>query len=164
VLRGATHVIVVESTPTIRGGRSNFAENVGAAFSYLHKQTQLVDLRSKKQVVVFTLAPEPPHVCVLDFADNLIDRSIDAGYREARGMMGEEGAESFGLDTFRKEFGSPSSRRSGIAAGARGAPPWYLGGIKSCVPGDPAAFTGIVEDDSTGASRAASGGRSRSSA
>ncbi len=107
VLRGATHVIVVESTPDIRGLRRNLAENVGAAFSHLHKQTQLVDLRSKKQVVVFTLAPEPPHICVLDFADNLIERAVEAGYREARGLVTEEGGETFGLDTFRKELGKP---------------------------------------------------------
>jgi hypothetical protein len=96
VLWGATHVFLIEATPQRRLPRRNFAENAAAAFVHLHRQTQLVDARSKKQVVVFTLAPEPPHLCVLDFADNLLAKSIQTGYDDA-----DRGA------NFRKELGEP---------------------------------------------------------
>jgi predicted acylesterase/phospholipase RssA/ABC-type phosphate/phosphonate transport system substrate-binding protein len=96
VLWGATHVILIEATPQRRLPRRNFAENAAAAFVHLHRQTQLVDARSKKQVVVFTLAPEPPYLCVLDFAENLLSASIEDGYEDAR--LGAR---------FRKELGEP---------------------------------------------------------
>jgi predicted acylesterase/phospholipase RssA len=96
VLWGATHVFLIEATPQRRLPRRNFAENSAAALVHLHRQTQLVDARSKKQVVVFTLAPEAPHLCVLDFADNLLAASVQTGYRDA--MRGAR---------FRKELGEP---------------------------------------------------------
>jgi hypothetical protein len=72
------------------------ADDAAAAFVHLHRQTQLVDARSRKQVVVFTLTPEPPHLCVLDFADNLLAASIQDGYQDA--VTGAN---------FRKELGEP---------------------------------------------------------
>ncbi|MBW3600958.1 MAG: patatin-like phospholipase family protein, partial [Planctomycetes bacterium] len=96
VLWGATHVILMDVTPPRNRPRRNFAENAAAALVHLHRQTQLADARSKKQVVVFTLAPEPPHLCVLDFAENLLAASIQRGYNEAR--LGAR---------FRKELGEP---------------------------------------------------------
>lgn len=102
VLWGATHVIVIEATPHRRGLRRNLVENTSAAFVHLHKQTQLVDLRSKGTVDVFTLTPEPPHMCVLDFADNLIEASMERGYRDVRGLEGSGSSRRF-----RKELGSP---------------------------------------------------------
>ena len=106
VLWGATHVLLIEATPQHRRPRRNFAENAAAAFMHLHKQTQLVDVRSKRQVVVFTLAPEPPHLCVLDFADNLIAASIQRGYEDAGGAAEKAGLASH-FTHFRKELGEP---------------------------------------------------------
>jgi hypothetical protein len=106
VLWGATHVVMIEATPSKRALRKNFAQNLATAFTHLHKQTQLVDMRSKKQVVIFTLAPEPPHMCVIDFADNLIAASIERGYRDA--------AED--TPRFRKELGVPVFTTVGAAA------------------------------------------------
>lgn len=97
VLWGATHVVMIEATPAKRAKRKNFAQNLATAFVHLHRQTQLVDMRSKKQVVVFTLTPEPPHLCVIDFADNLIATSIERGYHDAVGDTPK----------FRKELGTP---------------------------------------------------------
>ncbi len=85
VLWGATHIIVIEASPKGRGYRGNFAENVAAAIDQLQRQTQQVDMRSKRNVRVFTLAPQPPHICLLDFADNLIEASIEQGYQDASG-------------------------------------------------------------------------------
>ncbi len=106
VLRGATHIILIESTPAARGERTSLAANAAAAFEHLHKQSQLVDLRSKRRVVIFTLVPKPPHICTVDFTDTLIADSIKRGYHDARGEFdGEQGHSS--LPSFRKELGEP---------------------------------------------------------
>ncbi|NUQ61186.1 MAG: patatin-like phospholipase family protein [Pirellulales bacterium] len=105
VLWGATHIVLLEATPDQRPRHRHFAQNVLAALSHLHKQTQLADVRSKQQVMVFTLTPEAPHLCVLDFADNLIDASIQRGYRDARGESDDGGL--VGVPRFRKELGAP---------------------------------------------------------
>jgi len=104
VLWGATHIVLIEASPEKRMERRNFVENVAAAFSHLYSQAQRVDARSKEQVVVFTLTPQPPHLCVLDFADNLIEQSIAKGYVEARGsaLPGDTPRPAF-----RKELGEP---------------------------------------------------------
>lgn len=94
VLWGATHVVLIEATPHRRPGRGNFVQNAAAAFTHLHKQTQNVDKRSRQQVVVFSLQPSPPHLCVLDFSSNLLEESIARGYRDA-------------ADRFKKEPGEP---------------------------------------------------------
>jgi predicted acylesterase/phospholipase RssA/ABC-type phosphate/phosphonate transport system substrate-binding protein len=106
VLRGATHIILIESTPAERGERKNLAANVAAAFEHLHKQTQLVDLRSKRYVVIFTLVPKPPHICTVDFTDTLIERSIQNGYLDARGKSSADQGRST-TPSFRKELGEP---------------------------------------------------------
>ena len=106
VLRGATHIILIESTPAGRGERKSLASNAAAAFEHLHKQTQLVDLRSKRYVVIFTLVPKPPHICTVDFTDTLIERSIENGYLDARGKTSADRDNST-LPSFRKELGEP---------------------------------------------------------
>jgi predicted acylesterase/phospholipase RssA len=106
VLRGATHIILIESTPAERGEHKNLAANAAAAFEHLHKQSQLVDLRSKRHVVIFTLVPKPPHICTVDFTDTLIDRSIQNGYLDARGKSAADQDHST-LPSFRKELGEP---------------------------------------------------------
>jgi len=105
VLWGATHIVIIEATPQKRRLRRNLAENAAAAFSHLHKQTQLVDMRSKQQVVVFSLFPEPPHMCVLDFTDVLIEASIQRGYEDARGNS--ESQPTVSKSNFKKELGEP---------------------------------------------------------
>ena len=107
VLWGATHIILIEATPTGRVAMRNLAENAAAAFGHLHRQTQLVDLRSKRQVVVFTMTPEPPHICLLDFAENLIDTEIRHGYLDARGYRDQNDPTLPAQPTFRKELGEP---------------------------------------------------------
>jgi hypothetical protein len=105
---GATHIILIEADPQQRQERRNFIENAAGAFNHLYFQAQLVDARSreKEHVVVFSSRPEPPHLCVLDFADNLIDLAIDKGYREARGESAN-GSGITGRRRFRKELGEP---------------------------------------------------------
>ena len=82
---GATHIIVIETSPETRSTRKNFVANLSAAIGHLYQQTQQVDRRSKQYVRVFTLEPRPPHLCILCFADNLVDRSICSGYFDAKG-------------------------------------------------------------------------------
>ena len=106
---GATHIILIEADPQQRSERRNFVQNAAGAFNHLYYQAQLVDARSreKEQVVIFSLRPEPPHCCVLDFADNLIDAGIEKGYREARGESVTGAAVISGRRRFRKELGLP---------------------------------------------------------
>ena len=105
VLWGATHIVLIQASPEERVFRRNFWENVTAAFNHLYDQAQRVDVQSKEQVTVFTLTPQAPHLCVLDFADNLIDLAIVKGYREARG---ERRVGQPGEPRFRKELGEPT--------------------------------------------------------
>lgn len=101
VLWGATHIVLIEATPRQRSQRGNFLKNVTSSFQHLHRQAQLLDARSRGKVTIFSLSPEPPHMCVLDFASNLIDGSIRRGYRDAN-----LSAASVDL-RFRKELGEP---------------------------------------------------------
>jgi predicted acylesterase/phospholipase RssA/ABC-type phosphate/phosphonate transport system substrate-binding protein len=102
VLWGATHIVLIEATPRKkRTERRYFLQNATSSFHHLYQQAQLLDARSREQVIVFSLAPKPPHMCVLDFADNLIAASIQRGYDDAR-ITHETGA-----PRFRKEPGEP---------------------------------------------------------
>ncbi len=78
-----------------------------ALSSDLYQQSQLLDTRSRGQVAIFTLSPNPPHMCVLDFSDNLIDASIDRGFRAARGEVLQGESVVQGPPRFRKELGEP---------------------------------------------------------
>ncbi|MGH7193893.1 MAG: patatin-like phospholipase family protein, partial [Candidatus Saccharimonadales bacterium] len=112
---GATHVVLIEADPHERAERRNFLQNAAGAFNHLYQQAQQVDARSREreQVVIFSLRPEPPHLCMLDFADNLIDAAIAKGYREARGEA-LSGDRITGLRRFRKELGQPMFVGGGI--------------------------------------------------
>ena len=104
VLWGASHIILIQASPDERGARGSFLHNARDAFEHLYSQAQRIDAQSRGQVAVFTLTPSAPHLCVLDFADNLIERAAEKGYREARG----EGAPAMGANTgFHKELGLP---------------------------------------------------------
>jgi hypothetical protein len=99
VLWGATHIVLIEASPPARQQRTNFVTNVAASFDHLYEQSQLLDARARGKVAIFTLAPRPPHLCVLDFANNLIEDSISRGYEDALGR--------WGAGRFRKEPGEP---------------------------------------------------------
>jgi predicted acylesterase/phospholipase RssA len=100
VLWGATHIVLIEAKPRKRSERGNFLRNVTSSFRHLHQQAQLLDARSRGKVILFSIAPEPPHICVLDFADNLVAASIERGYRDA-------GMDALPAARFRKELGEP---------------------------------------------------------
>lgn len=107
VLWGATHIVLIKASPEKRLKRRNFLENAGAAYRHLYQQSQLVDARSRGEVIIFSLAPEPPHLCVLDFADNLIEAAVEKGYREARGRFPGGDRAAAGPGQFQKEPGEP---------------------------------------------------------
>src|SRR5262245_19103658 len=109
VLWGATHIILIEASPGMaeREGRRNFLSNSIDAFNHLYYQAQLADARSKEKVTIFSLHPEPPHICVLDFANNLVERAIDAGYREARGELPAGSATLQEHPSWEKGLGEP---------------------------------------------------------
>jgi hypothetical protein len=111
-LWGATHVVLVEASPQERVERTNFVTNAAASFGHLYEQSQLLDARARGKVAIFALAPEAPHLCVLDFADNLIEDSIDRGYRDALGVNDSSversvAARPRGRGRFGKELGEP---------------------------------------------------------
>ena len=83
VLWGATHIILIDVTPRGRIKRGNFLQNTTSSVRHLHRQAQLLDARSRERANIFTLSPEPPHICIIDFADNLVAESIAQGERDA---------------------------------------------------------------------------------
>ncbi|MDG2222824.1 MAG: PhnD/SsuA/transferrin family substrate-binding protein [Rubripirellula sp.] len=97
VLWGATHIVLIEAKPRKREERGNFVLNVASAFRHLHSQAQLLDTRSRGRVTIYSVAPKSPHICVLDFADNLVRDSIQRGYAEVAN----------GQETFHRELGEP---------------------------------------------------------
>lgn len=99
VLWGATHVIVIEASPIEPPVPSGFAGNMAIALNLLYEQAQLTDQRVRGITPIYTLFPKVPQIGLLDFSDNLIDFTIDKGYREAAA------SESGG--SFIKEHGSP---------------------------------------------------------
>ncbi len=107
VLWGATHIILIDVTPRGRIQRGNFLQNATSSVRHLHRQAQLLDARSRERATVFTLSPEPPHICIIDFADNLVAESIEQGERDA------------GLDPasrtprFHKQLGAPVFQEAG---------------------------------------------------
>jgi predicted acylesterase/phospholipase RssA/ABC-type phosphate/phosphonate transport system substrate-binding protein len=109
VLWGATHIILIEASPGMaeREGRRNFLSNSIDAFNHLYYQAQLADARSKEKVTIFALRPQPPHICVLDFANNLVEQAIDAGYREARGELRTQSETLHEYPSWEKSLGEP---------------------------------------------------------
>ncbi len=101
ILWGATHIVLIEASPEERGHTGNFLENISEAFNHLYSQAQLTDAHSRGRVSIFTLAPSAPHLCVIDFADNLVAASIEKGYAEAGGGTFAQ------QPHFRKELGEP---------------------------------------------------------
>ncbi len=104
VLWGATHIVLIDVMASSRVKRGNFLQNAASSVQHLHRQAQLLDARSRNKVTIFTLAPEPPNICIIDFADNLVAASIDQGFRDAS-LYGTEIT-----PRFRKELGEPVFR------------------------------------------------------
>ncbi len=102
---GATHIVLVEAFLEGRVSGNNLLQNAGGAVEHLWLQAQEIDARTHGRKVIYSLRPQPPHVCLLDFADNLIQKAIDKGYREARGEI--PGSNLVGQPRFRKELGEP---------------------------------------------------------
>lgn len=109
VLWGATHVVMLEATPRTRTSGGSFLRNATSSFRHLYRQAQLLDARSRDRVLVFSLAPAPPHLCVLDFSSNLVEASIDRGYHDARLSAHSE------RPRFVREVGEPIFVPVGIA-------------------------------------------------
>lgn len=111
VMWGATHVILIDVMSQAQIPRGNLLQNATSSMRHLHRQAQLLDVRSREKVTVFTLSPEPPHICIIDFASNLIEESIERGYRDAS-------LHGTGITPrFRKELGEPvfcDVRRQGL--------------------------------------------------
>jgi len=105
VLWGATHIVLIEASTDEPTKRGNLLSNTVAALTYLYDEAQLTDVRAKEQLTVFSLVPEPPHIGLLDFSDNLIDLGITNGYREAKGDLIDGGDP---VATFNKKVGKPS--------------------------------------------------------
>ena len=82
--------------------RGSLFLNLLSSVRHLHRQAQLLDTRSRGKVTIFTLSPEPPHICIIDFANNLIAQSIDKGYRDAT----DDGIVA--PPQFHRELGEPS--------------------------------------------------------
>lgn len=102
VLWGATHVILIDVIGEAPLRRGNLLQNVASSVRHLHRQAQLLDVRFRDKVTVFTLTPEPSRLCIIDFASNLVAGSIERGYWEASGR----GAGT--VPPFRREFGTPA--------------------------------------------------------
>lgn len=89
VLWGATHIIVIQAATDEVSPRGSFFDNIMAAMNHLYDQAQLLDFRSREQAITLTLTPQPPHIGLLDFSDNLIRWAIEKGEREARGGLAD---------------------------------------------------------------------------
>ena len=101
VMWGATHVILIDVMSNARDEGGNFLHNLMSSVNHLHRQAQLLDTRARGKVDIFTLAPEPPHLCVIDFADNLVAASIERGHHDATIDASTD------PPRFRKELGQP---------------------------------------------------------
>ena len=101
---GATHIILIEASTDEIPARGGLLSNISAALSYLYDEAQLIDVRAREQVSVFSLVPEPPHIGLLDFSENFINLGIQNGYREASGALIDAAAP---IATFRKQVGKP---------------------------------------------------------
>jgi predicted acylesterase/phospholipase RssA/ABC-type phosphate/phosphonate transport system substrate-binding protein len=104
VLWGATHILLIDVMARGPIERGNFLQNTTSSVRHLHRQAQLLDARSREKVTIFTLSPEPPHICIIDFANNLIEQSIEQGYLDASLLA--TGA----TPRFEKEIGMPVFR------------------------------------------------------
>ena len=119
VLWGATHLIIIEASPPPKvWKKGNLIQNVLASFNHLHYQAQLIDIRAKGEIVVFSIAPKESYLGLLDFSKYWIEKGINAGENDASyGITKEsetlENDASYGITKgsetpcFRKSLGKP---------------------------------------------------------
>ena len=83
VLWGATHVVLIDAAPVQLRDGTNLANSMLRGFGHLFQQSQLSDKRSKDAVMVFTLESRfQPKLCVLDFANVLVEQGIYHGRQD----------------------------------------------------------------------------------
>ncbi|MBT6849066.1 MAG: hypothetical protein HOA14_16740, partial [Planctomycetaceae bacterium] len=83
VLWGATHVVLIDAAPAQLRDGTNLADSMLRGFGHLFQQSQLSDKRSKDAVMVFTLESRfEPKLCVLDFANVLVEQGIYHGRQD----------------------------------------------------------------------------------
>ena len=83
VLWGATHVVLIDAAPAQLRDGTNLADSMLRGFGHLVQQSQLSDKRSKDAVMVFTLESRfQPKLCVLDFANVLVEQGIYHGRQD----------------------------------------------------------------------------------
>lgn len=107
---GATHVILIEASPTSRPKESRLLYNALNAFNHLYYQAQLLDARARGKVEIFTLRPEPsnsldePDLCTFDFHGDLVEKAIRRGHNDAMNTN----------PRFRRESGEPIFKQVGV--------------------------------------------------
>jgi hypothetical protein len=96
---GATHIILIEASPKSEqeleerpgpGGHRPLGEhclayNAEEAFNHLYDQAQLLDVRSRERVAIFTLRPRTRHLTTIDFSRGKIRAAVAAGREDAAG-------------------------------------------------------------------------------
>jgi predicted acylesterase/phospholipase RssA/ABC-type phosphate/phosphonate transport system substrate-binding protein len=81
---GATHIIAIEASPsTDFSQKENFLQNVGLAFDHLFSQAQMVDVRSRSGVEIYTLQPQKEILKTFEFIPAFVDLAVAQGYDDA---------------------------------------------------------------------------------
>ena len=84
---GATHIIMIEATAlSEKVEHTSMAGNFLGAFDHLFDQAQLIDVRSREAVYIYTIRPKagPDSISVLDFNARMIQAAINRGKRDAK--------------------------------------------------------------------------------
>jgi predicted acylesterase/phospholipase RssA len=81
----ATHIFLIEASPTETNNVGGFFHNSRVAFNYLYGQAQSVDLRVKSttKATLFTLRPTRLKAGLLDFDHYSISNAIEQGRDDA---------------------------------------------------------------------------------
>ncbi len=81
---GATHILLIEASPSELMKTGSFAANIAVSLNHLYDQAQILDMRSKEEVVTVTLYPAVPQIGLLDFSASFIQQALDKGYQETK--------------------------------------------------------------------------------
>ena len=81
---GATHIIVIEASPELHyRARRRFGRNLLAAYNHLFAQAQLIDMRSREGLEIYTLRPRESLLGTLDFMRVLSHKAVVTGTADA---------------------------------------------------------------------------------
>jgi predicted acylesterase/phospholipase RssA/ABC-type phosphate/phosphonate transport system substrate-binding protein len=130
VMWGATHIILIEASPSVRPRESRLFYNAMNAFNHLYYQAQLLDARARGKVEIFTLRPEPsdsddePDLCTFDFHSELVKKAIKRGYDDAKNAKprfsrgsGEPVFKEVGIEEFtERQIKCPCGQDESVAA------------------------------------------------